>query len=442
MLLLAAKSDDSHTACFCSNIEYCQGAQILQPFNMRSFSEYLRQFQSIDEKARKYHISRVSRFLKFHNLKGFDPITQSDIQGFLSHPAAMKLDWQVEQARDAIHLYQEWISRKERIGSASKRPIGWTAAVEELKRILRLKHYSIRTEKTYLGWLGRFYRFTGGKNIDQLSDHDIEQFLTHLAVDRKVAAGTRNQALNALVFLYKWILQREVKDISDATRAHNKVRLPVVLSLHEVRRLIEHLEVEYNPMARIIFGGGLRSSECLRLRVQDIDFERNALTIRFGKGAKDRQTILPESVHDDLNDHLANVRKLYDKDRRNDLQPVYLPEALQRKYPNAGTEWAWQWVFPSRTLSVDPRTKLVRRHHIHQSALQRAVKRATEKANIHKKVTVHTLRHSFATQLLENGYDIRTIQELLGHQDVRTTMMYTHVVNKGQRAVQSPLDMK
>ena len=190
----SGKSDQSHTACFCSNIEYYQDALILQHFNMRSFSEYLRQSQLIDEKARKYHISWVNRFLKFHNWKGFDPITQSDIQGFLSHPAAMKLDWQVEQARDAIHLYQEWISRKERIGNASKRPIGWTAAVEELKRILRLKHYSIRTEKTYLGWLGRFYRFTGGKNIDQLSDHDIEQFLTHLAVDRKVAAGTHTES--------------------------------------------------------------------------------------------------------------------------------------------------------------------------------------------------------------------------------------------------------
>ena len=408
---------------------------------MQSFSEYLRQFRSINKKTRKLHISWVNRFLKFNNLKEFAPIARSDIQGFLSHLAAIGLDWQVEQAKDAIRLYREWIGKKEQVGSTSKQPIGWTAAVEELRRILRLKHYSIRTEKTYLSWLGRFYRFTGGKNVNQLNDHDIEQFLTHLAVDRKVAAGTQNQALNALTFLYKLILRREVKDISDATRARNKVRLPVVLSLHEVRRLIEHLEAEYNLMARIIFGGGLRSSECLRLRIKDIDFERKALTIRFGKGAKDRQTILPESVNDDLNDHLAELRKLYDEDRRSDLQPVYLPEALQRKYPNAGREWAWQWVFPSRTLSVDPRTKLVRRHHIHQSTLQRAIKRAAEKANIQKKVNVHTLRHSFATQLLENGYDIRTIQELLGHQDVRTTMIYTHVVNKGPRAVQSPLDM-
>ena len=408
---------------------------------MQSFSEYLRQFRSINEKTRKLHISWVNRFLKFNNLKEFDPIARSDIQGFLSHLAAIGLDWQVEQAKDAIHLYREWIGKKEQVGSTSKQPIGWTAAVEESRRILRLKHYSIRTEKTYLSWIRRFYRFTGGKNVNQLNDHDIEQFLTHLAVDRKVAAGTQNQAFNALIFLYKLILRREVKDISDATRARNKVRLPVVLSLHEVRRLIEHLEAEYNLMARIIFGGGLRSSECLRLRIKDIDFERKALTIRFGKGTKDRQTILPESVNDDLNDHLAELRKLYDEDRRSDLQPVYLPEALQRKYPNAGREWAWQWVFPSRTLSVDPRTKLVRRHHIHQSTLQRAIKRAAEKANIHKKVNVHTLRHSFATQLLENGYDIRTIQELLGHQDVRTTMIYTHVVNKGPRAVQSPLDM-
>jgi len=264
--------------------------------------------------------------------------------------------------------------------------------------------------------------------------------MTYLAVEQNVAISTQNQAFNSILFLFRHVLDKKIDDISEAVRAKGNRRLPVVLTKQEIGRLFDKLSGVNLLMAEIIYGCGLRLQECLQLRVKDIDFERNAVTIRIGKGDKDRETVLPESLKDVLASHLQKVRKIFDKDRADDLPGVQLPYAFERKSPNAGKEWPWFWVFPSNTLSVDPITNIVRRHHVFRGHMQKRIKHAAINANIPKRITVHTLRHSFATHLLESGHDIRTIQDLLGHNDLNTTMIYTHVAHKNRLGVKSPLD--
>jgi len=306
---------------------------------------------------------------------------------------------------------------------------------------LRLKHLALTTEKSYISWVRSFYRFLKGRSPCDIDASHMKDFLTHLAVERRVAKSTQNQAFNALLFLYRHVLDKEVDSLLDTVRAYPNRRLPTVLSQQEVRRLIKEMTGIPKLMAQLVYGCGLRLKECVRLRVQDVDFERGTLTVRSGKGDKDRQTVLPESLLDDLRQHLAYVRELYEKDQQSDISGVYLPNALERKYPNAGRQWIWQWLFPSKFISADPRTQKLRRHHIHSSLLQKQVSQAAARAGIPKKVSVHTLRHSFATHLLEKGYDIRTIQELLGHVSVQTTMIYTHVARRNALGVRSPLDL-
>ena len=264
--------------------------------------------------------------------------------------------------------------------------------------------------------------------------------MTYLAVEQRVSASTQNQAFNAILFLFRHTLDKNIDDIADAVRAKRKVRLPVVLTRSEIARLLQKLQGTNQLMARTIYGCGLRLAECVKLRIKDIDFERNAITIRSGKGDKDRETVLPTSLKDDLSQHIEKVRLIFNKDRGNDVLGVMMPGALERKYPNAGKEWAWFWAFPSYKLSVDPKTGIVRRHHVYKGNLRKSIKAAGKAAEIPKRITVHTLRHSFATHLLEDGYDIRTIQDLLGHSDLRTTMIYTHVMSKNRYGVISPLD--
>ena len=268
----------------------------------------------------------------------------------------------------------------------------------------------------------------------------MEAFLTDLAVGRKVSASTQNQALAALLFLYKQVLGIELPWLDDVVRAKKPQRLPVVLTVAEMQRLLARLEGSHGLMARMLYGTGMRLMECVRLRVKDVNFERHEIIVRDGKGGKDRVTMLPASLADPLREHLKRVRVLFEQDRADDVPGVYLPDALEKKYPNAGKEWGWFWVFPSRSIAADPRTGVVRRHHAHEQALQRAIKKAVLAAGIAKPASTHTLRHSFATHLLQSGYDIRTVQELLGHSDVSTTMIYTHVLNRGGRGVESPLD--
>ncbi len=312
--------------------------------------------------------------------------------------------------------------------------------LDEVRNVIRVKHYSLRTEETYVQWIKRFVLFHNKRHPKYMGGKEISAFLTYLAVEQKVAASTQNQALNAIVFLYKEVLQQEVGVLEGITWAKKPERLPVVLTREEVRRLLSHLEGTKWLMASLLYGSGMRLLECLRLRVKDLDFGYGQIIVRDTKGTKDRVTMLPASLKEPLQMHLQKLKVLHDQDLEAGFGSVYMPYALEKKYPNASREFGWQYVFPASKLSVDPRTGVVRRHHLFETVLQKAIKEAVQKAGIDKFVHCHTLRHSFATHLLEDGYDIRTVQELLGHKDVSTTMIYTHVLNKGGKGVRSPLD--
>jgi integron integrase len=312
--------------------------------------------------------------------------------------------------------------------------------LDRVRDAIRVKHYSIRTEQAYVNWIKRYIIFHNKRHPNQMGAAEIEAFLTHLAVKENVAASTQNQAFSALLFLYRDVLHKELDGPINALRAKKPKRLPTVLTKEEVHRLLGHLSGDYLLMAKLLYGSGLRLMECLRLRVKDIDFSQRQIIVRDGKGQKDRVTMLPESLIAPLQAHLQSVERLHQEDLARGFGSVYLPYALERKYPNADREWIWQYVFPSQRLSVDPRSGVVRRHHLDESGLQKAVRAAARAAGIPKKVSCHTFRHSFATHLLEGHYDIRTVQELLGHKDVKTTMIYTHVLNRGGLAVRSPLD--
>ncbi len=312
--------------------------------------------------------------------------------------------------------------------------------LEQMRDALRLKHYALRTETAYLDWVRRFILFHDKRHPATLGAPEITAFLTHLAVEGRVAASTQTQALSALLFLYRSVLQIDLDETLALVRAKEPRRLPTVLTKADVQAVLRHLAGEYLLMAQLLYGSGLRLMECLRLRVKDVDFERRQLTVREGKGMQDRVTMLPEPVRLPLQAHLVRVKQVHDADLAQGLGAVYLPFALERKYPNAHTEWHWQYVFPSDRLSTDPRSGQRRRHHLDESGLQKAVRRAAHLAALPTPVSCHTFRHSFATHVLEAGYDIRTVQELLGHRDVRTTMIYTHVLNRGGLAVRSPLE--
>lgn len=310
-----------------------------------------------------------------------------------------------------------------------------------MMRMLRLKQRSYRTEKTYMSWLRDFYVYVRPASPNDLTDTHIMNYLTYLAVERHVAKATQNLAFNAVLFFFRHVLEKEVGSIHNAIRSKKKIRLPTVLTYDEVIRLIDNLDGTVQLMAKVIYGGGLRRDECVRLRVQDLDFERGTLTIRSAKGDKDRQTLFPESIADEMHEHLKRVHRLYEGDRKANVEGVHMPDALDRKYPNAAKEWIWYWIFPSSRYSTDPRTNLVRRHHASSDLIRKAVRRAVIKSNLAKRATTHTLRHSFATHLLEAGYDIRTIQQLLGHARLETTMIYTHVAQKNALGVRSPLEL-
>jgi integron integrase len=312
--------------------------------------------------------------------------------------------------------------------------------LDQMRLALRRKHYSQSTERSYVQWVRRFILFHGKRHPRFMGTPEVEVFLTHLAARAKVAASTQNQALNALLFLYKNVLQKPLDEPIHALRAKRRKPMPVVLSQKEVRRLLDGMQGQNQLMAQLLYGSGLRISECLRLRVKDLDFDQNQILVRDGKGAKDRVTMLPLALIQPLHHHLRHVRAVHKRDLRKGMGVVYMPHALARKFPNVAHEWIWQWVFPSRSLSSDPRSGTLHRHHRSPSSLRRAIREAARIAAIQKHVTPHTLRHSFATHLLEKGYDIRTVQELLGHKDLKTTMIYTHVIKRGGLAVRSPLD--
>lgn len=312
--------------------------------------------------------------------------------------------------------------------------------LDQVRAAIRTRHYSYRTEEAYIGWIRRFILFHRKRHPAEMGGTEVSAFLTSLAVERRVAASTQNQALAAILFLYKHVLGRDLGWVDDIVRAKRPERLPVVLTHEEVARLLAAVDGVAWITLMLMYGSGLRLMECLRLRVKDIEFGRCEIVVREGKGNKDRVTMLPSAVVGRLQVHLGRVRKLHERDLAGGFGRVAMPGALARKYPNADREWGWQWIFPASTISADPRTGERRRHHLHESVPQRAVREARRVAGITKPVGPLTLRHCFATHLLEGGYDIRTVQELLGHRDVKTTMIYTHVLNRGAGGVRSPAD--
>jgi integron integrase len=319
--------------------------------------------------------------------------------------------------------------------------MGKKKLLDRVSEAIRLKHYSPRTEEAYVSWIRRFILFHDKRHPRKMGAAEIKEFLTHLAVDRNVAASTQNQALYAILFLYREVLRKDLDEKTiDAVRAKKPKRLPVVLTREEVRRVIGLLSGAHRLMAKLLYGSGLRLMECLRLRVKDVDFEQRQIVVRDGKGGKDRVTILPEALVPFLQEHLQHVKYLHDDDLKKGYGSAPLPSALERKYPNASRDWKWQYVFPASKRTPYPHTGLIGRSHADPGGLYKAIKRATRRAGIDKNVTPHVFRHSFATHLLEDGYDIRTVQELLGHKNVKTTMIYTHVLNRGGLAVRSPLD--
>ena len=322
----------------------------------------------------------------------------------------------------------------------SRNPSHKPKLLDQLREALRSRHYSRRTEEAYVRWVRRFVQFHGMRHPVEMAESEINAFLTHLALKRHVSASTQNQALSALLFLYRYVLGRQIGDLEHVIRARKPQRLPIVMTRDEVRTVMRRLSGEKWLLAALMYGSGLRLMECLRLRVQDVDFASRQITVSDGKGNKDRVTMLPRMVRKPLEDHLKCIRAIHEQDLKDGYGRVQMPYALDRKYPNAASDWVWQWIFPQQRRWKNANTGQQGRHHIDESIIQRAFKDAVRNAGLSKRATCHTLRHSFATHLLEDGYDIRTIQELLGHKDVKTTMIYTHVLNRGPAGVHSPMD--
>jgi integron integrase len=409
---------------------------------LRNYEAFLTKNGTVKTQYVPYYLKWVSDCYGFLDQPLSNRLSIEQKKEFLLDMAKRHEDWQVKQADTALRLYDYFLSKNiaPKTGETSSNEENWGLLEEKMREALRLRHRSLSTEKTYLIWLRSFRTFVGEKTPDRLEGRDLQDFLSHLAVEKKVSPSTQNQALNAIVFLYRHVLDKNIDQELSAVRAKQRRHLPVVLTNKEIQSVFDQLSGTLKLMAMLIYGGGLRLQECLQLRVKDIDIEQNILLVRSGKGDKDRRTVLPEALKDDLIKNLAEIRSLYDQDRRDGIAGVWLPGALEKKYPNAGKEWGWFWLFPSKSLSINPRTNTVRRHHVHPAALQKAFKVAVAKAGITKQASVHTLRHSFATHLLENGYDIRTIQALLGHRNLQTTMIYTHVATKNILGVRSPLD--
>ncbi len=409
---------------------------------MEAFHKYLLTTRIASPKTADFYVHWVVQFFNHCNKHPADDIDREDIDGYLKLQAKSRKQWQLDQAREAIEIYRFWTNRESANDSFMRMDTRkqWKSTANEMTKMMRLKHLARSTEQAYIGWLRRFYRYVNGDPPGTLESSQVKDFMTYLAVERKVGASTQNQAFSALLFLFRHVLDQPLNDIDESVRAHRSKHLPVVLTQAEVTALLYEMTGINKLMAQVIYGGGLRHQECLRLRVKDIDLARKTVTIRKGKGDKDRETVLPGSIIPTVEEHLRDLETLYNKDRESNQPGVALPGALDKKWPNAGKEWAWFWVFPSSRLSTDPRSKVVRRHHVHTSVLHRHIKKAALGAKIYKPITVHTLRHCFATHLVEQGCDIRTIQELLGHKNLETTMIYTHVAQTNRMGIISPLD--
>lgn len=418
---------------------------------MARFGEHLLRAKLVPERHAPYYVKWARRFLE-----EVPEVAESlDVRVMMFTESLERSglweDWQIVQAEKAIRLYfvnfmqvTDWQTQSVAKVRDPAGRVDRLRALDELRRQLRTRHYSYRTESTYLEWARRFFAYLAQQQNDECPRIDapaVRDYLAHLAVRQQVASSTQNQALHAILFLCREVLEENIEGIAPGVRAKRGEKLPVVMTVAETAALLECMTGTTGLMARLIYGGGLRVSECCRLRVKDIDFDSDLLFVRAGKGDKDRSTLLAESVKPALQEHLARMKLLHASDAQNKLAPVWMPDALARKYPNAGAAWGWFWVFPSPVLSTDPRAGVVRRHHVSDTIIQRAVRAAAQATGIHKPISVHTLRHSFATHLLMNGIDIRQIQDYLGHSNVETTMIYTHVVKDIRNPARSPLDV-
>lgn len=350
--------------------------------------------------------------------------------------------WQVNQARISLVYFKQYTKKYGANNNSfnTVTPGSWSNIEKKLIKELRFQHKSLNTEKTYLYWIKDFTETFSYKNPSEVDQNEIKKYLTYLAINREVSKATQNQAFNALLFLCRFILEIEIEDLNCVVRSVKSKKLPVVLTANDIKEILYNVEGIKLTMLQLIYGAGLRLNECLSLRIKDLDFENGTLTIRAAKGDKDRITILPRFLSTKLEKHISTVKDLFLDDRENNVHGVELSTALEKKYPKAGEEWGWFWVFPSNKLSVEPRTGKVRRYHLYPSTLQKTFHTALLKSGVTKKASIHTLRHSFATHLVESGYDIRTIQELLGHSNISTTMIYTHVATKNKLSVISPFD--
>ena len=409
------------------------------------FQNYLRQRGLVLEKHIPFFARWAHLYLAFISQDRGETLPfEIGLERFLKHTSVQEncQGWQVSQAEEAVRLFA--VFRGDEKGSVVQIPADVDTLAEKFKERMRLKHYAYSTERSYLDWFVRFRKYVstvwGRKTPAEWTSEDVRDFLSRLAVVDRVSASTQNQAFNALLFLFREVLGRSLDDIRQTVRAKRGVRLPVVLSRDEVRQVFGAAEGGNRLILELLYGTGMRLMELARLRVQDLDFDRKTLYVRGGKGDKDRTTVLPKAVAEPLQKHLEEVKRLHEGDLAKGFGEVYLPEGLDRKYPNAGKEWRWQYVFPSDRLSVDPRSGKVRRHHLSDTAIQQTMARAVVKAGIAKHATVHTLRHSFATHLLMKGVNIREVQDLLGHKNVETTMIYTHVMRDMANAPVSPLD--
>lgn len=416
---------------------------------LQRFADFLLKSHLTSQKSAPYLVRWVRRFLE-------RPATTDNITDQV-HQFIEDLErsgrcqpWQLQQAEQAVRTYLiNFLNHTQdrqppRQSTGNPRTHDQLTATADVRRLLRLRHYSYRTECSYIDWIRRFFDFVRarqGRPEPVITPHDIRDFLSHLAIQRHVAASTQNQAMCALLFLARHTLHIDVEGLGDTARARASLRLPTVLSVAETRALLAAMRGTARLMAEVIYGGGLRVSECCELRIKDVDFDQGLLVVRGGKGNKDRSTLLPAAVRERLRAQIARAETLHRRDRASGIAGVWLPDALERKYPSAGRELGWFWVFPSHNLSLDPRAAIVRRHHMSESVVQKAVKSAAGEAGITKPVSVHTLRHSFATHLLLNGVDIRQIQDYLGHANVETTMIYTHVVKDLRTPARSPLDL-
>ena len=417
--------------------------------SLQSFGEYLLKARLVQPKAAPYCVRWVRRFLS--RAASNEPLVDQ-VRQFceeLERNGGIQ-DWQVRQADQALCIYfvnflkrTDWQQRLDAVVNDHDKTSPLTA-LDLLRTRLRTRHYSYRTECTYVDWARRFLEYAAtrqGVPEPRVEPEGVRDYLTHLAVHQRVSASTQSQAFCAILFLCREVLGINLDGVSGAVKAKRGQRLPVVLSMPETAALLGAMSGTARLMAALIYGGGLRVSECCELRVKDLDFDQGLVFVRRGKGDKDRATLLPEAGRDLLRAHLGKVEALHHADRKTTLAGVWMPDALERKYPHAGKEFGWFWVFPSQSLSTDPRAGIVRRHHMSDSVVQKAVKAAAKAARIHKPVSVHTLRHNFATHLLLNGVDIRQIQEYLGHTHVETTMIYTHVVKEFRNPPRSPLDI-